>query len=85
MYDEIDQGMTKLQKRVAKLTQNEETRNITRRRARGACGVVREGVGRKSVTSASGNVSGAVDPGSTEERSSSPEVKGRFSAHLEQH
>jgi len=78
MYDEIDQGMTELQKRVAELTQNEETRRIARRRARGACGVVREGKRRKPATSAGGNVSGAFDPGSTDERSSSVEGEGAY-------
>jgi len=48
MYDEIDQGMVELAKRVIELTKNEDIRRNARLRPRGACGTLRDDVRRNT-------------------------------------
>jgi len=76
MYDEIDQGMLELAKRVGELTKNKDIQRSVRLRPRGACGTLRDGVRRNtrprnSVTPSRGSVSDVCDLESTKARSSS--------------
>jgi len=80
MYDEIDQGMLNLAKRVSELTKNGDVRRSVQHRPKGACGTLRDGIRRNtrprnSVTPSRGSVNDVCDLESTKARSSSADIE----------
>jgi len=77
VYDNIECGMIVLQKRVLKLTQNEETNRIDRLNVMGVSGVIRD-VRRKSVTAAVIRYGVAAVPEAAQVRSGSKASGSNF-------
>jgi len=87
MYNEIDQGMAELTKRVSELTKSGDIHRNVQRRPRGACGTIRDSVRhntrqRNSVTPSRGSVTDVYDLEFTKARSSSADSEVAIKRNL---